>query len=163
MSFPPFFQRPKGVLLRITILRLLADGPMHGYEIMKRIEQDTDGRWVPSHSLLYNTLGRLRDQGLLSDQPDLKGKVERTVYKITDRGRNHLDEALTQMAQMISNMLSSIHDKPIPRLPRLLMDQLPPEEVHDLLIKMRNKFEEVIESIDEELQAVEGRLKKSGG
>lgn len=160
MSFPPFFQRPKGVLLRITILRLLREGAMHGYELMKQIEQTTDGRWVPSHSLLYSTLSKLKDQGLISDQPDHKGKVERTVYTLTDKGSAQLDEMLTQMAQMLSRMMSTVHERPIPRLPRLLLDQLPPEEARNLLLKMRTNFEEVIKDIDDELQGIESKLKE---
>ena len=160
MSFPPFFQRPKGVLLKITILRFLRDGAMHGYELMKQIEQTTDGRWVPSHSLLYSTLSKLKDQGLISDQPDHKGKVERTVYTLTDKGNVQLDEMLSQMAQMLSRMMSSVQDRPIPRLPRLLIDQLPPEEARDLLLKMRKNFEEIIEDINEELHGLERKIEK---
>ncbi|MDO8056481.1 MAG: PadR family transcriptional regulator [Candidatus Hermodarchaeota archaeon] len=159
MSFPPFFQRPKGVLLRITILRLLREGAMHGYELMKQIEQTTDGRWVPSHSLLYTTLSRLKEQGLISDQPDHKGKVERTVYTLTEKGSAQLDEMLTQMAQMLSRMMTTVHERPIPRLPRLLLDQLPPEEARNLLLKMRISFEEIIKDIDEELQSLQRRQK----
>ena len=162
MSFPPFFQRPKGVLLRITILRLLREGAMHGYELMKQIEQTTDGRWVPSHSLLYSTLSKLKDQGLISDQPDHKGKVERTVYTLTEKGSVQLDEMLTQMAQMLSRMMSTTHERPIPRLPRLLLDQLPPEEVRNLLLIMRGKLQESIEVIDEELEAIERSLRQLG-
>jgi len=159
MSFPPFFQRPKGVLLRITILRLLRDGAMHGYELMKQIEETTDGRWVPSHSLLYSTLSNLKDQGLIIDQPDHKGKVERTVYTLTEKGNAQLDEMLTQMAQMLSRMMSTVHDRPIPRLPRLLLDQLPLEEARDLLLKMRTNLEEIIKDIDGELQSLERKQK----
>ena len=126
---------------------------------MKRIESSTDGRWVPSHSLLYSTLSQLKEQGYISDQPDHKGKVERTVYTLTDKGKLQLDEWLTQMAQMLSDMMSATQDRPIPRLPKLLLDQLPPEEAQSLLLKMRTKFEEVIEAIDEELQALERKLK----
>jgi DNA-binding PadR family transcriptional regulator len=133
---------------------------MHGYELMKRIEQSTDGHWVPSHSLLYSTLSKLKERGFISDQPDHKGKVERTAYTLTEKGKVQLDEGLTQMAQMISGMMSTIQDRPIPRLPHLLLEQLPPEEARDLLLKMRTKFEEIIEDINEELQSVERRLKK---
>ena len=133
---------------------------MHGYELMKQIEQTTDGRWVPSHSLLYSTLSKLKDQGLISDQPDHKGKVERTVYTLTDKGSAQLDEMLTQMAQMLSRMMSTVHERPIPRLPRLLLDQLPPEEARNLLLKMRTNFEEVIKDIDDELQGIESKLKE---
>jgi DNA-binding PadR family transcriptional regulator len=122
---------------------------------MKQIEQTTDGRWMPSHSLLYSTLSKLKDQGLITDQPDHKGKVERTVYTLTDKGNVQLDEMLTQMAQMLSRMMSSVQDRPIPRLPRLLLDQLPPEEARELLLKMRQKFEEIIEDINEELHGLE--------
>ena len=119
MAFPPFFQRPKGALLRISILRMLSEEPMHGYELMKRMEEYTEGHWIPSHSLLYNTLSNLESNGLVSSQKDFKGEVERTVYSITGEGKTHLDEELGQMAQLISRMMTTISEHPIPRLPKL--------------------------------------------
>ncbi len=154
MAFPPFFQRPKGALLRISILRILNDEPLHGYEIMKRIEEDTDGRWSPSHSLLYNTLSQLEEQGLITSQKDFKGEVERTVYYITKQGNLKLEEEVLHIAQMISRMVSSFEGRPIGRFPRLILEHLPPEDRKNLLIKFRDQIKAVLKEIETELAKI---------
>ncbi|MFX1300586.1 MAG: PadR family transcriptional regulator [Promethearchaeota archaeon] len=154
MAFPPFFQRPKGALLRISILRIISDEPLHGYEIMKRIEEDTEGRWSPSHSLLYNTLGQLEEQGFITSQKDYKGEVERTVYSITQEGNRKLDEEVSQIAQMISRMMSSFEGRRIGRFPLLILEHLPPKDRKDLLIKFRDQIQVVLEEIKKELTKI---------
>jgi DNA-binding PadR family transcriptional regulator len=154
MAFPPFFQRPKGALLRISILRILSDKPLHGYEIMKCIEEDTEGHWSPSHSLLYNTLSQLEEQGFITSQKDYKGEVERTVYTITKEGNEKLEEQVTQLAQMISRMMSSFEGRPIGRFPRLILEHLPLEDRKNLLIKFRDQIKVVLKEIENELAKI---------
>jgi DNA-binding PadR family transcriptional regulator len=151
MAFPPFFQRPKGALLRISILRILSDKPLHGYEIMKCIEEDTQGHWSPSHSLLYNTLSSLEEQGFITSQKDYKGEVERTVYSITKQGKVKLEEEVTHLAQMISRMMSSFEGRTIGRFPLLILERLPPKDRKDLLIKFRDQMKAVLKDIEKEL------------
>lgn len=154
MAFPPFFQRPKGALLRISILRILSDKPLHGYEIMKCIEEDTEGHWSPSHSLLYNALSQLDDQGFITSQKDYKGEVERTVYTITKEGKSKLEEEVTHLAQMISRMMSSFEGRPIGRFPLLILEHLPPQDRKDLLIKFRDQIEVLLKEIENELKKI---------
>src|ERR1700760_4243037 len=42
--------------VRAAVLALLAERPMHGYEMIKEIEERTDGAWVPSAGSIYPTL-----------------------------------------------------------------------------------------------------------
>ncbi len=75
-------------LLRYVILNVLSDGPKHGYEIIKTLEERTGGRYAPSPGTLYPTLQYLEDLGLVtSDQEEA-----RRVYKLTDAGRTELDQ-----------------------------------------------------------------------
>ncbi len=41
---------------------------MHGYEMIKEIEERTDGAWAPSAGSIYPTLQMLEDEGLISGQ-----------------------------------------------------------------------------------------------
>jgi len=75
-------------LLRYIILDVLRDGPKHGYEIIKTLEERTGGRYAPSPGTLYPTLQYLEDLSLVrSDQEE-----SRRVYQLTDAGRAELDE-----------------------------------------------------------------------
>ncbi len=155
MAFAHFFQRPKSALIRISILRFLYEEPMHGYELMKRIETHTDGRWIPSHSLLYNTLSKLEENGFLTSQKDYKGEIERTIYSITNKGKDHLDEELTQLARTITKMMSSISIPQFPNLPRFLLDHLPPNERKQFLLQMQARFEEALKEIKNEVKKLD--------
>lgn len=74
--------------LKYVILDLLQDGPSHGYDIIKAIEERFHGFYTPSAGSVYPTLQLLEDQGYVtSTQEDGK-----RVYVITDEGRAFLKE-----------------------------------------------------------------------
>jgi DNA-binding PadR family transcriptional regulator len=64
------------------VLALLAERPMHGYEMIKEIEERTDGAWVPSAGSIYPTLQLLEDEGLISGQ-ESEGKRR---FSLTETG-----------------------------------------------------------------------------
>lgn len=74
--------------LRIIVLALLAEGPRHGYDIIKAIEEKSSGIYSPSPGVVYPTLTYLEEVGYASAASDGNKKV----YTITDAGRAHLDE-----------------------------------------------------------------------
>src|SRR5262245_37807364 len=49
-------------VLRYLILDALVDGPKHGYEVIKRLEERTEGEYAPSPGTVYPTLQLLEDQ-----------------------------------------------------------------------------------------------------
>ena len=57
---------------------------MHGYEMIKEIEERTDGAWTPSAGSIYPTLQMLEDEGLISGQ-EIEGKRR---FTLTDSGRD---------------------------------------------------------------------------
>ncbi len=75
-------------LLRYIILDVLNDGPKHGYEIIKQLEERTQGRYSPSPGTLYPTLQYLEDLALVSSDQE----NGRRVYQIADAGRAELKE-----------------------------------------------------------------------
>jgi len=56
---------PQRSILKLLILGLLAEKPMHGYELLKRVEEITRGFWRPSPGTLYSLLKSLREEGLV--------------------------------------------------------------------------------------------------
>jgi DNA-binding PadR family transcriptional regulator len=69
--------------VRAAILSLLTEEPMHGYQIIRQIEERTDGVWKPSAGSVYPTLQLLADEGLVTAET----ANDRKVYALTDDGR----------------------------------------------------------------------------
>jgi DNA-binding PadR family transcriptional regulator len=81
----PFGGKPKVRRgdIRIAILHLLSEEPMHGYQIMQELTERTDGLWKPSPGSVYPTLQQLEDEGLVRSE-ETEGKK---VFALTDEGR----------------------------------------------------------------------------
>ena len=69
--------------VRAAILALLADRPMHGYQIIQELESRTGGVWRVSPGSVYPNLQMLEEEGLIISQ-EVEGK---RVYSLTDAGR----------------------------------------------------------------------------
>lgn len=74
--------------MKFALLSLLQERPMHGYEMMKALEEKSGGFYSPSAGSIYPTLQMLEDRGLVTAQ-EVEGKK---VYSITDAGRALLAE-----------------------------------------------------------------------
>ena len=75
--------------LRLVLLKLIADEPRHGYDLIRAIEEMTGGEYAPSPGVVYPTLTLLQDMGLIEEA---KGKGPRKAFQATDEGRAHLEE-----------------------------------------------------------------------
>jgi len=69
--------------IRAAILALLAEAPMHGYQIIQEIGARSEGVWTPSPGSVYPTLQHLEDEGLIASEPG-EGKK---VFSLTESGR----------------------------------------------------------------------------
>ena len=74
--------------LKYVILELLARKPMHGYEVMRALEEESGGCYKASPGSVYPTLQMLEDQGYLRCEE----KEGKKVYSITEEGRAFLEE-----------------------------------------------------------------------
>jgi DNA-binding PadR family transcriptional regulator len=74
--------------MKYVILKLLNERPMHGYEVMKALEERLRGCYSPSPGTVYPTLQWLEDESLVKSR-EVEGKK---VYEITDAGRRFLRE-----------------------------------------------------------------------
>lgn len=88
--------------LRNLILRILAEGPMHGYEIMRRIQEITRRRWRPAAGTLYPLLNQLKNEGLVEIDTIENSRVrggKRISYRLTPKGWKKLTEILIDKAE----------------------------------------------------------------
>ncbi len=76
-----------------AILKVLDDGPSHGYAIMDELEKRSDARWRPSSGSLYPALGRMSHRGLIKP---LDG-TDPQEFEITEAGRQWLSAAAADM------------------------------------------------------------------
>ena len=79
----------EGGELRLVLLKLIADEPRHGYDLIRAIEEMTGGEYAPSPGVVYPTLTLLQDMGLIEEAG---GEGPRKPFQITDEGRAHLAE-----------------------------------------------------------------------
>jgi len=68
--------------VRAAILVLLAEEPMHGYQIIQALGDRSGGMWRPSAGSVYPTLQQLEDEGLVRGEE----KDGRKVFVLTDDG-----------------------------------------------------------------------------
>src|SRR5262245_37256230 len=81
-------RRAKRGDVRTALLTMLADRPMHGYDLIRELENRSGGAWRPSPGSIYPTLQMLEEEGLIAGE-DQDGK---RVFTLTDPGRLELDE-----------------------------------------------------------------------
>jgi DNA-binding PadR family transcriptional regulator len=74
--------------VRAAALALLAERPMHGYEIMQELAERTNGAWRPSPGAVYPALSLLHDEGLIVGE----GRSGRRAFTLTDAGRAEADK-----------------------------------------------------------------------
>jgi DNA-binding PadR family transcriptional regulator len=87
--------------LRLVLLKLIADEPRHGYDLIRAIEELTGGEYAPSPGVVYPTLTLLQDMGLIEEAP-VEGP--RKPFQATDEGRKHLDEREEEVATLFERL-----------------------------------------------------------
>ena len=87
--------------LRLVLLKLIADEPRHGYDLIRAIEELTGGEYAPSPGIVYPTLTLLQDMGLIDEAP---GEGPRKSFRITDDGRAHLEERSDEIDALLERL-----------------------------------------------------------
>ncbi len=86
--------------LELSVLGILANSPLHGYELRKRLISVTGLFKTISYGSLYPILKSLVERGFLAEQDDNPTnkypKRNRIVYVITKAGKDHLNSLLTE-------------------------------------------------------------------
>jgi DNA-binding PadR family transcriptional regulator len=89
--------------LQLVVLALLETRPSHGYELIRALEERSNGFYTPSPGVIYPALTYLEEIGHAAVEPD----GNRKLYRITDTGRQHLEENCAA-AQAILDALSLV-------------------------------------------------------
>jgi DNA-binding PadR family transcriptional regulator len=87
--------------LRLVLLKLIADQPRHGYDLIRAIEEMTHGTYAPSPGVVYPTLTMLQDMGFVEET---KGEGSRKAFAATDEGRAHLEEKSEEVDGLVERL-----------------------------------------------------------
>jgi DNA-binding PadR family transcriptional regulator len=90
--------------LRLVLLKLVADAPRHGYDLIRAIEELTGGAYAPSPGVVYPTLTLLEDMGLIAEA---KAEGAKKQFAITEAGTAELD-AKADTVKVLFERLSDI-------------------------------------------------------
>jgi DNA-binding PadR family transcriptional regulator len=139
------------------LLKLIADEPRHGYQLIKAIEELTEGAYAPSPGVVYPTLSLLADEGAVEDtagegprkafaiteqgRTELAGKteeVERIVARLTERGEGHRRGPPPQVARALGNLMMVL---------RATKHETPSEERHNAIVDILDEAAKRIERL----------------
>jgi DNA-binding PadR family transcriptional regulator len=91
----------EGGELRLVLLKLIADEPRHGYDLIRAIEELTGGDYAPSPGVVYPTLTLLQDMGLIEEG---KSEAGRKSFQATAEGRAHLEEKADEVEALFERL-----------------------------------------------------------
>ncbi len=147
-SLPFFFKGDfKGL-----VLHLLEDRPMHGYEIIKALEERSRGFYKPSAGAIYPALRTLLRQGLVS----VSGEERRKTYRITAKGKAYLRSRRKEIEGRFHAFEASIGTEraalfrefrgTMKLLGPTLQDVTPAqaEELRKLVVQLREKIQKIV-------------------
>jgi DNA-binding PadR family transcriptional regulator len=150
----------EGGQLRLVLLKLIADQPRHGYELIKAIEDMTEGHYAPSPGIVYPTLTMLEDMGLIAEK---KSKDSKKIFAATDEGREFLAENEDEVDELIERLEGHGRKRSKGNRPEI------GRAIGNLMTALRNRvaqegwneelLHEVIDILDDAAQRIE-RLKR---
>ena len=128
--------------LEYAILGFLEREPMTGYDLKTRCFDDAAGHvWTADQSQVYRTLERLSDRGLVrSKVVPQRGKPDRRIHRITDKGRRALLDWLRQPQPAVS-----VRDPFLMRV--FLSADLSDGEIAGLLTRARDDYQARLEAL----------------
>jgi len=97
--------------LDLLILKAVSLGPLHGYGVLLRINQISNGALLIEQGALYPALFRLVRQGLLETEWDKSDNNRRAkYYELTRKGRKRLKEETewwNRLAAAVATVISA--------------------------------------------------------
>lgn len=132
-------KRKVGNLLALAVMSYLTQGPMHPYQLSRTLRDNGNARSIKfNHGSLYMVVEQLARAGFIAEQETTREgmRPERTVYALTDPGREELRDWLRELVAMPR------HEYPHFVAALSLIATLPPGEVVELLSRRRERLAE---------------------
>lgn len=90
--------------LRLYLLSLLDEGPRHGYEVMRDLEERFNGLYSPSAGTVYPRLAKLEEEGLVTRSDEGR----KATYAITDAGREEVEQRRGDLGALEQDLERSV-------------------------------------------------------
>ena len=90
-----------GEELRLLLLALIAEGPRHGYDLIREIQERSGGVYAPSPGVVYPTLTMLDEMGLIDE---VKEAGSRRSFAITETGRAQITEKQAEVDALLGRL-----------------------------------------------------------
>lgn len=87
--------------LKLILLHLISEEPRHGYDLIKQIEELTNGHYAPSPGIVYPALTLMTEMDLIDEET---GKDGKKVYSITKDGKAKLKEEEKHIADILERL-----------------------------------------------------------
>jgi len=142
------------VSLKYGILGLLAEHPLHGYEVKSRFEEMLGGTWEVNIGQVYATFQRLERDDLIESVGG-RGDRGKLVYKLTEAGRRNLETWLETPEAETQQMREEVYVK------LLLGNRLGNGSLERLLSRQRSLYVERLKDLAE-LEDRAGRDNRRG-
>ena len=114
--------------LRLVLLRLIAEKPRHGYELIKEIEERLGGSYSPSPGTIYPTLTLLEELGQIAPSAT---EGARKLYAVTPEGERVLAEGKAEVDALFARMQAMGGERPAGAIPQGL------RAMHNLKMALR--------------------------
>src|ERR1019366_6297004 len=92
--------------LRLYLLALLNEGPRHGYEVIRALEERFNGLYSPSAGTVYPRLAKLEEEGLV----ERTDEGRKATYRITDAGRSEVAARELDLADLQQDLDHSVQE-----------------------------------------------------
>lgn len=134
------------------LLVVLREKPMHGYEVMKALEERSHGVYKPSAGAIYPALQSLLRKGYVT----VAGEERRKTYRITPKGRSYLRSRKAELKARFAAMEKSLGPERAAlfrelrntgRLIRANMRDVTPQQARELravMVRMRREILKIL-------------------
>jgi DNA-binding PadR family transcriptional regulator len=133
--------------LRLIALALIAEGPRHGYEIIKLVEEKTSNWYSPSPGIVYPTLTYLEEAGYVTASAEGAKKL----YAITEEGRSYLKDN-RELADAVLGRLAAVGERVARFRRRFGEDDNDASRRDDLPRSIRGAFQDLAEAVRDVLK-----------
>jgi PadR family transcriptional regulator PadR len=90
----------------VMVLRLLAEKPMYGYQIVKELQSRSEGFFELEQGTLYPALHRLEKDGLVESRWEVVADgPSRKYYYLTAKGQTELEKSARQWSDFSRHLL----------------------------------------------------------
>lgn len=92
----------------LLILAVLADGPSHGYGIIKAVEERSEHDVLLDPANLYRSLRRMSGDGWIDEVAAPSDDDRRRTYRITPKGRTILRSEAQRLESLLRGLRPSL-------------------------------------------------------